>query len=323
MYKQYSFYLILTLLFFSCGNNNDTNSKNNVFVQPKVLEKNSEFNIDALTFNEDLRLLFSRSLDTVDNDYSLRNIEPALYPSKEKIIKEQREKYRRFVSMPEERYFFESFTLDSIATLNDIYFNKVAIETNKNLKIKAFLAYANFYSTKELDSALHKLYIKYGPTPLMKEQEKLHREHDSLRGLSTEPIEYYEKYLYRYKEHYANSQKINYCEWVLDDRILQLKIYEGFETKIDLTSGEIDTKNWHIVEYLFIKKEEYDSIKKILFKNMKEYEHGIGILKPYKIESLNYEPEYYRYTEEIDRIKEAKNKAELDSIWKVIQKGEY
>ena len=38
MYKQYPFYVILTLICFSCGNN--TSSKNDLFVQPKVLEKN-------------------------------------------------------------------------------------------------------------------------------------------------------------------------------------------------------------------------------------------------------------------------------------------
>ena len=321
MYKQYPFYVILTLICFSCGNN--TSSKNDLFVQPKVLEKNAEFNIDALTFNEDLGLLLSKSLDTVDNDYSLKNIEPALYPSEKQLEYAQGFEDKRFVSIPEERYFFESFTLDSIARLNDVYFNKVAIETNKDLEIKTFLAYANFYNTKELDSALHKLFIKYGPTVVMKEQEEIHREYDSLRGLSIKPIEYFEKYLYEYKGGYANSQDINYCEWFFDDRILQLKIYETGETKFDLTTGEADTKKWHVVEYLFIKKEEYDSIKKILFKNMKELEHGIGILKPYIIKSLDYESEYYRYTQEIERIEEEKNNAELDSIQKVIQKEGY
>ena len=56
---------------------------------------------------------------------------------------------------------------------------------------------------------------------------------------------------------------------------------------------------------------------------MKELEHGIGILKPYIIKSLDYESEYYRYTQEIDRIKEEKNNAELDSIQKIIQKEGY
>lgn len=72
------------------------------------------------------------------------------------------------------------------------------IETNKVLKIKAFLAYTNFYTTKELDSALRKLYIKYGKTLKMKEQERIATEYDNLQGITRSEPKSLEKYLYEY-----------------------------------------------------------------------------------------------------------------------------
>ncbi len=307
MYKLCIFYLTFTTLFFSCGGN-DSTVKKSTLLQPKVLEKNSEFDIYALTFNEDVRQLFSKSLDTIGNEYSLKNLEPALSPDKEKL--EYRQERDRFVIMPEERYFFQSFSLDSIATLEGIYFNKVDIETNKDLKITTFIAYSDFYSTQKLDTALHKLYIKYGKTLRMKKQEEFNREYDSLRGITRYKPKNYEKYLYEYKqEGYAYSGEFNYTEWVLDDRVLQVKIHENSEMKMDLITGEIDQKNFHTFEFLSIKKQEYDSIKSFLFENMKKYGRGFDILKPYEIKSLNYRNDYSSYTYEMDRIKQAEMKA--------------
>lgn len=72
MYLNYLFYLIFSIFIFSWANNNDSYSKNTVFIQPKVLEKNSEFNMDSLNFKEDVSLLFSKPLDTINNNYSLK-----------------------------------------------------------------------------------------------------------------------------------------------------------------------------------------------------------------------------------------------------------
>lgn len=306
MNKNLLFYLIFSLLLLSCGNTNETDSTKTNFKQSKVLSHNSKFDIDALNFNEDVRLLFSKSLDTVNNDYSLKNLEKAKYPTKE-----DKEENKRFVYTPEDSYFLESLPLDSIAVLDGIYCNKVAVETTKNLKINTFLAYADFYTTKELDEALHKLYLKYGKTTKMKEQERIDTEYDRRREITRDKPKNYEKYLYQYnKEGYAYTGKYHYNEWVLDDCILQIKIYEDFETELDLVNGESKTKNFHTIEFLFIKKEAYNTIKKTLFDNMKKYKHGFEILKPYKIKSLSYEDNYSDYLSELERIEEAKLEAE-------------
>jgi hypothetical protein len=312
MLKPFIFIVSFLLLFFSCTNKKGANYEHRVFVQPKVLEKNAQFHIDSLSFKEHFKLLFSKALDTINNNYSLNNIEAAQYPSNEKIEREENENYKRFAHIPEKRYFFESFTLDSLATVNNIYFNKINIETDKNLNIKTLLAYTNFYNTKALDSALHKLYLKYGLTTDMKEQKRIDIEHDSLRGKSSSNSKNYEKPLYHYgQEGYINTGKYHYHQWILKDRVLQIKIYAGRDMEVDLTTeGEMKITDYHTLEFLSIKKEEYNRIKAILFENMETLEHEVEILKPYKIKTLSYENAYYKFIDEMDKVKEAEMEAQ-------------
>lgn len=306
---------IILLILISCGKEHDKEVKKE-FIQPEVLTMGAGFDLTQLTFNEDFKKLVSKSLDTIDNDYTLSNFESAIYPTDErrKIYSDD----KRITFLEEKRYYFKLLELDSIAQFHGLYANYMDIETDENLKIKTVLANARVNDTIALDALLHKLYELYGQTVYMQtykekygtERKYFKRENEQGKYENeTELVEKdidYESFLYEYKSNLANNR---YLQWNLKDRIIQIDISRGFEASINFTTSKMDTDDFFSVSYLQMSKVEYDLIRKRLIDVSTKNDFPAVIKKPYYIKELDFYQNEQKY---VNRNKNVYPKTDYD-----------
>ncbi|WP_282086048.1 hypothetical protein [Aquimarina algiphila] len=289
------FLTIMVLITFSCK------EEKKEFIQPDILIEGAEFDLTQLSFKEDVLKLVSKSLDTINNDYTIKNYENASYPTKEEI--KNISNHKGITYLDEKRYYFQSLELDSIAQFLGLHTNSIEIETDSNLKIQTCWATAKVFDTLILNSVLHKMYVKYGKTIWMQEyedelglQKVVHASTDE-NGKVVHEIKYkeydidYESYLYQYK---INSSD-DYHQWNLKDRILQIKISDGNESTIDLSSGETESKKYYKIEFLNITKKEYDLVKNTLISSSTANNYPMRIIKPYYIKELDFYTNFSKY----------------------------
>ncbi len=295
--KNFSLLIIMALLFItSCEE-----EKGEVFVQPKVLSENAQFDFATLTFNENVSLLISKSLDTVNYNYSPGNYEDYLFPKESDL--DMIFSSKDLTCLTEKRYYFKMLEMDSISQFDGVYFNEVYIETNKDLQMQSCVGYAYFYSTTVLDSMLLRMYHKYGKTSFMREVERdagmveVLTVSDSA-GIAIKNISYekpdidYESYLYEYVIGGGHS----YYEWKLKDRVLQLEITKGRAMEVDLVSGKMEDTVYYRVEYLIVRIEEYNRIEERIIDASKKNKFPVDIAKPYNIDALNFYNHYDKFT---------------------------
>jgi len=290
-------YLVfLALLVFSC-------QKQDIeFIQPEVLSEGAQFDLTQLTFKEDVLQLLSKSLDTINNDYTIRDYSSALYPEIERLNLPTL-KGRRDIHINQQRYYFQSLELDNIAQFFGLPANKIELETDINLELQSCWASAKIFNTSVLNNALRKMYLEYGNTVWM-EEAKSERGLDEVVYVYTddngekirevkyeEPDVNYELYLYEYEK---NSSE-NYHQWNFEDRIIQINITEGSESVVDAASGEIENKKYHTVDFVVVSKKEYDLIKQRLIAESSAINFPLAIIKPYYIKEFDFYVNFRKY----------------------------
>ena len=283
------FWIIIILMTLSCV------KKKKEFIQPKILIKNSGFDLTKLSFNEDVLTLMSKSLDTINN---YKNVNYPTDAQKKSLAQNSKAIY-----LDEKRYYFQLLELDSVAQYFGLMADNIKIETDSTLKIQACWSNAKVFDSTKLDSVLHKMYVHYGKTNWMKNYEaelglqKVVYANTDENGKITHEIKYeeyeidYEAYLYEYKINNFD----NFDQWNLADRIIQVKISDGVESIINLSSGQIERKPYYSVELLSILKKEYELIKKTLASESTKYNYPMRIVKPYYIEDLDFYLHFNRF----------------------------
>ena len=290
---------ILLFIIFSCNN------KEEKFTQPKILEKNSEFDLVKLTFNEDIKTLISKSVDSTRSDFKGDNDSKKAKSSfydKEKIM-----------FLNKKRHHFETLEKDSISHFFGLHTSVIKFETDSIYSLKACWSSAKVFDKSKLDSALHEMYITYGKTNWMKNyqselglQEVVYA-HTDEDGKVTHEIKHkefdidYEAYLYEYDI----SSSEYYQQWNLDDRIVQINISKGTESIIELTSGKYVRKPYYKVEFLSVLMSEFDLMKNLLIQESTKNNYPMRIVKSYYIRELDFYLNFNKYyiSENADGVK--------------------
>jgi len=133
--KNFSLLIIMALLFItSCEE-----EKGEVFVQPKVLSENAQFDFATLTFNENVSLLISKSLDTINYNYSPGNYEDYLFPKESDL--DMILSSKDLTCLSEKRYYFKMLEMDSISgksPLDSKYFGSIFVIHGSGLSFNHF-----------------------------------------------------------------------------------------------------------------------------------------------------------------------------------------
>ncbi|MEP2280956.1 hypothetical protein [Maribacter sp.] len=288
---KYIFLSIVILMTLSCDN------KKEKFTQPKVLKKNARFDLAKITFNEDVKTLISKSLDTTNNDFSYETYSS---PTKEELNSFKQSK--EIALLDRKGYYFKSFERDSIVQFFGLFASVVEIETDSDFKMQACWATAKVFDSLTLNNVLHKMYVSYGKTNWMKNyqselglQEVVYA-HTDEKGKVTHEIKYqeydidYESYLYEY-----NIITDYYKQWNLPDRKIQINISKGVETVINLVSGGYENKPYYELEFLCISKSEFDLINNFLIKESTKNNYPMRILKSYYVRELDFYTNFNKY----------------------------
>lgn len=155
--KQTSFFLLLTFTLFSCSN---------IETQPKVLDENAKFDLEKITFDEDITQLFSKKLaDEVG--FEIDSINKKTFS--DTIFEYKIENYLLEVlnlKLPSKKlgFLYKTIRLDSVAKIDNAYCERLWTLTDVNRKPIAYYAEARLNSKKEKDLFIKNLKTKFGKT---------------------------------------------------------------------------------------------------------------------------------------------------------------
>lgn len=271
--------LLCTASILSCKSNKPAE-----FVQPRVLEKNSAFNLAGLNFNEDVLQLISKSLDTNDVEFKGKDYE--VFKIKDSFVKSELNDI--YFPLGEKRYFFKTIDLDSIARFDSLYFYRAGIETDQNKKMISMIGNAKFKEKKDLDKYLSQLFRKLGKTTeemAIKADDKKVVDDAKAGGMSDEAIKFIglgEGSKYDLLDYGDNA----YFEWKLKDRYIQVSLSKDREISISTNAENNSNIEYLYVQFLVIKKEEYEKIEKLQFDRAVKLKHESAVLKPYELHAL-------------------------------------
>ncbi|GAA0872172.1 hypothetical protein GCM10009117_13190 [Gangjinia marincola] len=282
---------IVLLILLSCA------GKKENFEQPRSLEENAQFDLTKLTFEEDVKALMSKVIDTFESDYSFSN------PPTIAIVDAPAIAQGGYITFDEKRYYFKSFERDSMAQFFGLKASLVEIETDSDLNILTCWATAKVFDSIELNAALHDMYRTYGKTNWMKKYEselgmqRVVYAHTDENGQVTHEVKYqeynnidYEAYLYEY--HLSSDY---YKQWNLPDRMIQINITNGTESIVDLTSGNYENKPYYRIEFLSIRKSEFDLITQFLRLKSTAENYPLRIVKSYYLRELDFYTNFDKY----------------------------
>lgn len=306
LYFKVSAILFYSFLAASCdGNKTGAKQSSQVqkFVQPEILIRNSAFDIAQLNFKENVLQLVSKSLDTADTGFKGKGYD--VFKSKPQLNRS--EITDGYFALGEERYFFKTRELDSIARFDSLYFYRVGIETDKDKNLLAITANTKFEHKKDLDKFLGVLFKKLGKTI---EEVAIQADHQKnideakARGLSDKDINflgYNEQPKY---DLYDYGDK-GYFEWKLKDRYVQVSLSKDREIHMSTNPQENSNIEYLYVEFLVIKKEEYEKIQKLQYDRAVKFKRESYILKPYELRGLKLEYNQ-RYLQKLTKAWEGK-----------------
>ncbi len=207
---------IITLIFFSsviisC------NSKE----KAEILEKNNGFDLEKINFKEDVFKLFSENL--VDQDgFKIDSITKNTFSDtifKYKIESYLAEEFKLNLPEKEIGFLYETSQTDSIASIQNVFFNKLYVLTNLDKKPIAYYAETRFKTKKEKDQFIANFKAKNGAT----------------------------KYEFLIGSHF------NQCsyEWDLNDRTIQIETSKGTEMSIS-TNEASSIEEYYRLDMLII-----------------------------------------------------------------------
>ncbi len=293
-------YFIFVLLLITMLQSCNLEEKKKEFIQPEVLIEGAKFDLTKLNFNEEILTLLSKSLDTINNEYTIKDYEKAAYPTSEN--REAIISNKKYTYLDEKRYHFKALELDSIVQFLGLNANKIEFETDFNLNIQACWATAKVYDTLVLDTALYKMFA-YGKDIWDQDYEfgtvltevtyvNYDADRNPIHKTKYEPRDsYLESGLYYYK----HSPHDHYTRWVLKDKVIQIKISNGVETDVNFSTGSTESKDYYHVEFLICTKKEYKLVREKLIRTSTKNNFPMQILKPYYIEDLDFYTNFSRY----------------------------
>ncbi len=265
------------------------------FKQPKILDENTRFDFAKITFKEDVRKLISKVIDNASPDYSNRNYDSFIFPEKTRI---KQINPKKWTYLKDTRYLFENLNQkEAMAQFAGVLINDISFEADENFNLVASTASSKFFNAVKLDAFLLKMYQKFGKTSFMQEAEKsaglipvltvsYDANNEMIQKESFEkPKIDFESYLYEYK----NEQVSEYFhEWILKDKVIQLEISVGHESTISTSSTKIKHRKYFRLDYIVVKRDEYNKMDKRLAEQSIVNKYPMRILKPYHIDSLNF-----------------------------------
>lgn len=217
--------ILLCIVLMSC------NETSILKQQPTVLEKNAGFDLEKITFKEDVAKLFSQ------NPYESH----ILYHESEKdkkipdsIFKYNIESYlaetfKMKVPVKDFGFMHKSRPIDSIAKIQSHYFNQISVLTNLEKKAVAYYAETRFDSKAQKDVFMQLFKEMYG-TP---------------------------KYAFQIDSSFDQQS----FEWQLNDRTVQITTSKGFEMTIS-TGNDSKSGEYYQLGILIIDNKFKDAIYK-------------------------------------------------------------
>ncbi len=191
-------------------------------VQPNVLTKNCSFDLEKVTFNENVPLLFSESLtrwltDSVGNP-DFEELKYYQFDSSGFTVEVHSEQYG---------YQYESSTKDTIAILDSVAFNKVWVLTDMDTCMVAIYCEVELPIETDVKKILGHLKAKYGNC-----------------------------LVYEVDNHFNHFS----YEWDLGDRILQIETSKGFSFYVGTDEPNGKQTEYFNFDCLIIKKDQVDKI---------------------------------------------------------------
>lgn len=134
------------------------------FIKQPILSKNSEFDLEAIDFQENIPKLYSKHILNADGyEYdSIRDGKLADEKLKYKISNIYTEAMELEIPQKDFGYLYKSPLLDSIAKFQNIYFESISALTNKNKKPVAYYAESIFTNVKQRNISIDEISKKYG-----------------------------------------------------------------------------------------------------------------------------------------------------------------
>lgn len=225
-------YLLITSILQSC-NSNQQNPKIATKKQATVLSRNSDFDLEVITFKENPSKLYAKNILN-SNDYSYdaerdgKLTDEMLQYKISNIITDFMD-----IEIPKNfGYHYRSPELDSIAKFKNIYFNSLFLLTNINKKPIAFCAETTFTKAGERKKKLDEIRKKLGSP-----------DHSFFLDRELDQCAY---------------------EWIRSDRTIQIKISSGFTITAN-SNGETKKEMDYSLDILIIantyKNEIYNAHK--------------------------------------------------------------
>lgn len=217
--------IVFALILISC------NEKETKIKQPTVLEKNAGFDLEEITFNEDVSKLFSKNpFNFIDLDYD-ENTEGKMPDSifKYKIESYLAETFKLNVPTKKLGFLYKTRELDSIARIGNQYFDRLFVLTNLDKKPIAYYAESRFDSKKDRDAFIKNFKEMYGQT-----------KYEFLIDSSFDNLSY---------------------QWDLDTRIIQIETSRGFEMSAS-SDGTSKSGEYYRLDVLIIDNAQKDAIYK-------------------------------------------------------------
>ncbi|WP_296150993.1 hypothetical protein [uncultured Flavobacterium sp.] len=185
------------------------------------MEKNNGFDLEKINFKEDVFKLFSENL--VDQDgFKIDSITKNTFSDtifKYKIESYLAEEFKLNLPEKEIGFLYETSQTDSIASIQNVFFNKLYVLTNLDKKPIAYYAETRFKTKKEKDQFIANFKAKNGAT----------------------------KYEFLIGSHF------NQCsyEWDLNDRTIQIETSKGTEMSIS-TNEASSIEEYYRLDMLII-----------------------------------------------------------------------
>jgi hypothetical protein len=222
--SQFFNFITIVLMLQSCSQIPDK-------VQPSVLEKNCQFDLEKIDFQENLPKLYSKHLLIDDFQYdSITDGKLTDNMLRYKISNLITDAYNLKVPEKEFGFVFRSPTLDSVALFQGVYFKHLSTLVDINKKPVAFYTEAEVNTEKEQRDFLATIKSKYG-----------------------EP-----------KHAFFISNEFNICsyEWVLEDRMLEVQTSYGIRFSSNFSSGGGSNETYYRIDMLILDNKKKENIYK-------------------------------------------------------------
>lgn len=202
----------------------------NTTTPSQILETNGRFDLEKVTFNEDITKLFSKKLCDQDG-INMDSIKPNIFSDtifSYKIENYIAEAFQLKLPAKNLGFLYKSPQLDSVAKLDTAFCERLWTLTNNSKKPIAYYAEARFNTKKEKDLFIKNLKNKLGKT----------------------------------KYEFLISRDYNQCsyEWETTDKTIQIETSTGHEMSISTDNPNAVSSEYYRIDILIIENQSKKSI---------------------------------------------------------------